>query len=104
MTYTYDLEKSHHDKNASIGLYICNTINTINELFLSTFLVAYMYTFSTDIFDYIFKVTYFEIVTYVMMFISYYISSKIVNKTNRISVYRFSIFIWAAFIIFAIFW
>ena len=104
MTYTYDLKNSHHDNKASIGLYICNTINTINELFLSTFLIAYIYSFSTDIFDYIFKVTYYEIVTYVVMFISYYISSKIVNRTNRISVYRFSIFIWAVFVVFAVFY
>lgn len=104
MSYTYDLEQSHHDKKASIGLYVCNTINTINELFLSTFLIAYIYSFSTDVFDYVFKAAYYEMVTYFIMFISYYFSSKIVNKTNRISVYRFSIFIWAAFVVFAIFY
>lgn len=104
MSYTYDLEHSHHDKRASIGLHICHTINTINELFLSTFLIAYIYSFSTDIFDYIFKATYYEIVTYLVFFIAYYVASKIVNKTNRISVYRFSIFIWAAFVVFAIFY
>ncbi len=104
MDFTYDIVTAKSDKKAQIGIHFCHTINTIIELFLSTFLIGHIYSFATDIYDYIFKASIYEIVSYFVMLITYQLSSKIVNRTNRVSVYRASTMIWAIFLIFAIFY
>ncbi len=104
MDYTYDIVTAKSDKTATLGLHLCHTINTVVEIFVSTFLIGYIYTFSNGIYDYILKAGIYEIISYFVMFITYYVSSIIVNKTNRVSVYRASTVIWAIFLVFAVFY
>ena len=104
MEYIYDVNTAKSDKNARFGIYFCHMINNILELFLSTFLIAHIYSFSSDLYDYIFKVSIYEVVTYSVMLVTYFMASKIVCKTNRISVYRVSTLIWGSFVVFTVFY
>lgn len=102
MGYTYDLVSAKADKRAAIGLSSCHVVDNLVELFLSTFLVAYIYKFSSDIFDYLLKVSVFEMVGWAAMLIVYIFVSRLVDKTNRVGIFRFSMILWAALILFVI--
>lgn len=100
MEYIYDIKTAESDKKASVGLSICHTIDNLVELFLSAFLIAYIYKFSANIFDYLLKVSIYEIVCWASMLITYIISSHLVDKTDRIGIFRLSMFLWAGIILF----
>jgi len=104
MEFTYDIITAKSDKKAAIGIYICHIIDNLIELFLSTFLIAHIHAYSTDIFDYLIKVSIYELVGWITMLLVYLIVSKIVDGSNRVGVYRFSMVLWAVFVIFTIFY
>ena len=103
MGFTYDIITAKSDKKASMGIYICHIIDNLIEIFLSTFLIAHIYNYSIDIYDYLFKVSIYEGINWIVMLFVYIISSKLVDGSNRVSIYRFSMVVWMAFIIFMIF-
>ena len=104
MGYIYDINTAKSDKTARIGIYICHMINNILELFLSTFLIAHIHNFSNNIYEYALNVSLYEIIGYSIMILVYHFASKLVSKTNRISIYRLSTIIWCLFVIFTIFY
>ena len=88
MSYVYDINTSKKDNRSTVSLTCCHLIYNIITIFISTFLVAHIYTLTTDIFSYTMKVATYMISAYVVMLISYYLFSFVVDKTNRIWVYR----------------
>ncbi len=104
MSYQYNIQTSKKDLRSSICLFIDHKLATIVKLFLSTFLVAYIYSFSENIFNYILNVGLYEIASYTTMLISYFVVAYFVDKTNRVWIYRIGVILRAVFVVFAIFY
>ncbi len=103
MAYQYNIQTSKKDNRANACLFSCHTISEIVNLFVNTFLVAYIYNFCTNLSDYLFKVAIYNIVTYIFFQIFYLVAAKIVDKTNRVWIYRLSLLLRAGLVIVAIF-
>ena len=89
--YVYDINRKHSDKSSKRFLLGCHIFKKITGLFVSTFLIGHIYSFSGDIFDYIRDVAVFNICVYLSMMLFYMLFSIFVDKTNRIIFYRISI-------------
>lgn len=103
MAYTYDVNSAKKDKSSGVCLFACGKISKIINLFLSTFLVAHIYSFSGDIYQYIFNVGIYEITTYATLVIVFLIIIRFVEKSNRVWYYRLAIVLRTALVVFAIF-
>ncbi|MFQ6752023.1 MAG: MFS transporter [Clostridia bacterium] len=103
MGYTYDINTSKKDKCSTICLSSCHLLFSIINLFLSTFLIAHIYTLTSDIYSYIFNVGLFQLTKYAFMLVSYFLFSFWVDKSNRIWVYRVANIIEVCFVILTIF-
>ena len=103
MGYTYDITTSKRDNTSSNCLFACHTLDTITTLFVSTFLVAYIYQFSKNTFEYIFNVGIYYISLYAVFLIAYLIFSYITDLTNRIWIYRLGQLIRLVFVVSIIF-
>lgn len=103
MSFTYDITKSVKDKKSTIGLTICHLIYTIVNIFITTFLIAHIYTLTTDLYSYAMNVAIYQLAIYVTMFVVYLMCSFIVDKTNRVWVYRVANILQAALVIVTIF-
>lgn len=104
MSYTYDINTSKNDKRSTICLSACHSLYAIINLFVTTFLIAHMYSLTTDLFSYALKVGIYQLSTYGTMLLTYGIFSKIVDRTNRVWVYRVACIIEAALVIVTIFY
>ena len=76
---------------------------TVINLFVSTFLIAHIYTLTDNLYSYVINVGLYEISCYIVMLISYYLFSFIVDKTNRIWIYRLGNVLLTILVIVAIF-
>lgn len=103
MGYNYDIATSKKDGHANRGLGFCHTLAKAVDIFVSTFLIAHLYSFSTSAFDYCFKASLFEVIGYAVMLVVYFLASFLVAKTNRIWVYRLSLVMRAGVVLFSIF-
>ncbi len=92
-------------KQASVykNLMVTHTLNSIVSLFVTTFLVAHIYTFSNGLYDYLFNVSIFNIAYFFGYAVLYLIFSHIVEKTNRVIVYKIAIIAKTVLVIFLIF-
>ncbi len=97
--YVYDINKKHSDKTSKNFLLGCHIFKKITSLFVSTFLIGHIYSFSGDIFGYIRNVAVFNIFVYLSMMLFYMLFSIFVDKTNRIIFYRISIAVTTALVI-----
>jgi len=104
MAYTYDISKSTNDNRSTYCLTACHLLFNIINLFLSTFLVAHIYSLTTDLYQYILNVGLYQLSTYGTMFVAYFLFSFIVDKTNRIWVYRIGNIFMVALVIITIFY
>lgn len=104
MSYTYDATKSKKDMGSMVSLSICHLIFSIINMFSSTFLVAHIYTLTDNVFSYIMNVGIFQLSTFVVMLLSYFLFSYIVDKTNRVWVYRLSSIILSVVVVITIFY
>lgn len=104
MSYTYDINTSKIDKKSTIGLSICHLLSVIINLFTTTFLIAHIYSLTTNLFQYAINVGIFQLSTYVCMFVSYLLCSFIVDKTNRVWVYRIANILVAVLVVVTIFY
>lgn len=104
MAYNYDISTSKQDKHANRGLSFCHTFANVIDLFVSTFLIAHLYQFSTSAYNYCFKAGLFELISYACMLIFYFLSSFWVAKTNRIWVYRCALFLRTLVVVFSVFY
>ena len=103
MGFSYDIKTSKKDKLSSNCLMACHKISAVIDLFLSTFLVAYIYSLSSDIHKYVYNVALYLIVTYASLCIVYYLLGYLLEKTNRSVIYRCGIIARAGLVVFAIF-
>lgn len=104
MGYNYDITTSKKDAHANRGLAFCHTFANVIDLFISTFLIAHLYKFSTSAFNYCFKAGLFEMISYFCMAVAYFAFSFLVAKTNRIWIYRLALFLRAMVVVFSIFY
>ena len=102
--YTYDIKTSKKDNGSTISLSACHVIYSIINLFLSTFLVAHIHSLTDNIYDYAIKVGLYQIVTYAVMTISYFLFSLWVDKSNRIWCYRVANLFSTALVVITVFW
>lgn len=101
--FVYEINGNNKDKNSKKFLLSCHLIKTITSLFVSTFLVAYIYKFSDNTFDYVFNVATYYLSIYGTMYLFYPLFSRIIDKTNRVSIFRIGIVTNALLIVIIIF-
>ena len=104
MGYTYDITTSKKDKRSMVGLSVCHLLYTVINLFISTFLIAHIYSLTTDLFSYVLNVGIYQFSSYLAMLISYFLFSFIVDKTNRIWIYRIANILEALLVVVTIFY
>lgn len=80
----------------SIGYIICNCLMKIIELFVSTFLVAYLLQISNGN---MYNVAMYYIMQYIGLGVFYSLFSYFLHKGNKVYFYRFSILLKCAFLI-----
>jgi len=88
MSFTYDIATSKKDNTSTVCLTISHLLFSVVNLFLSTFLIAHIYSLTDNLFDYAINVGLYNVADYIFMLISYYILSFWVDKSNRVWVYR----------------
>lgn len=103
MAFTYDINKTSIDKKSQNCLLACHMLAGIINLFVNTFLVAHIYSFNGSTYDYLFNVGIYNIFIYISMGLFTIPITKIVDKTNRISVFRIGLVIKAILVMIIIF-
>lgn len=103
MTYQYDVNAVKNDKTSSIGLSLSHCLHSIIDIFVSSFLIAYIYTLTNGMYDYIFKVAVYQISLYVGLLVFYHIFSAVLDKTNRVLLYRIGCAVKSCLVIFLVF-
>ncbi len=103
MAFVYDISTSKKDNSANVCLQICHLFYCIINLFLSTFLVAYIYDLTNGIFDYIYNVAIYNLFIYIGLIVFYLILAPLVDKTNRVWFYRVGIVINMALVVLCVF-
>ena len=95
-------EVKHSSKlnSTSYSLLTTHGCNEIVSVFVSTFLISYIYSISTN---YLFNIGLFYAFNYLSMFVFYYLISRIIDKTNRVICYRAAILVRALFILAVVF-
>lgn len=83
------------------ALTFTHAISNITNIFVSTFLVSYIYSISSN---YVLNIGLFYMVKYVAMAIFYFLVSFIVDRTNRVIVYRIALFIHGIFMLLVVIW
>ncbi len=104
MGYSYNIHSQKKDKMSSNFLFICHPLGAVVTTFVSTFLVAYIFEFSKDTFDYVFNVGVYYICVYATFMLTYWFFSFLTDKTNRVWIYRSAQILRLAFIILIIFY
>lgn len=104
MAFQYNIKTSKKDTCSSVCLFIDHKLAAVVKLFLSTFLVAYIFSFSGNIYQYIFNVGLYEIATYMTVPIVYYFTAYLVDKSNRVWIYRAGLVLRTLLVVFAIFY
>ncbi len=95
-----DKDKKHKLHLTNYAMLTSHGINLIVSVFVSTFLVSYIYSISEN---YVLSIGLFYCFNYLCMGISYFLISLVLDKTNRVSCYRIAIVIRTIFIVCVIF-
>jgi len=103
MGYTYDMTTSHQDGKSQNCLFLTHTLAGVINLFVTTFLVAHIYSFNGDTYSYLFNVGIYNLFMYAGLLVFYGILSKFVDKTNRVVFYRAGIIVKALLVILVVF-
>ena len=104
MAYQYNINNAKADKRSEKCLFWCHNIFNMTGIFISTFLVAHIYSFAGDVYDYIFKVCSYYFAEYITMLIFYFLIAKLVEKTNRVSIFRISLIIRTCLLVLYVFY
>lgn len=83
-------------KPTNIAMLISHGFNNVVSIFVSTFLVAYIYSLSNN---YMIDIGLFYFMQYASMFVFYTIISMFIDKTDRVTFYRISVFVKGVFIL-----
>ena len=92
MAFEYDIKKSQTDLVSTRSLFWCQILHKIINIFTNTFLSAYLYKLSTDMFDYITNVGIYNLSIYITYFLAYGLFAFMVDNSNRVWIYRLSFF------------
>lgn len=103
MAFVYNISTSKKDIKANVCLQICHLFYTVIDLFLSTFLVAYIYDLTTGTFDYIYSVGMYNLFIYIGLIVFYLILAPLVDKTSRVWFYRVGIVLSMGLVVLCIF-
>lgn len=103
MAFKYDINATKKDKASSVCLLTSHSISEIINMLVSTFLVAHIYSFCADAYSYIFNVGVYYVTLYIVSLITHLILGPLVDKTNRVWLYRISLLMRAGLIIVCIF-
>jgi MFS family permease len=83
-------------KPTNTAMLISHGFNNVVSIFVSTFLVSYIYSLSNN---YMMNIGLFYFMQYASMFIFYTIISMVIDKTDRVTFYRISLFVKGIFIL-----
>lgn len=83
-----------------MALQTTHGLNNIVSIFVSTFLISYIYSISNN---YVMNIGLFYAFNYIAMGVMYFVVSSLIDKTNRVWFYRLAIVVRAAFILSVIF-
>jgi len=78
-----------------------HTLNNTISIFVTTFLISYIYSISTN---YVTSIGLFYACNYFSMMVFYYLISCIIDRTDRVTFYRLAIIVRAVFIICVVYW
>ncbi len=92
--------KKHKLKLSNYAMLTTHGIKLIVSVFVSTFLVSYIYSISEN---YVVNIGLFYCFNYICMGIAYFIISRFIDKTNRVSFYRVAIVVSTIFIVCVVF-
>ena len=87
-------------KLVDISMLTTHALSNVVSVFVSTFLISYIYSISNN---YIFDIGLFYLINYLSMFFFYFLVSRIIDKTDRVTFYRMSILVRGVFIFGVIF-
>lgn len=82
------------------ALLTAHGLNDVVSIFISTFLISYIYSLSNN---YVIDIGLFYFANYLVMAFVYFVTSILIDRTNRINFYRVAIFVKAAFILCIVF-
>lgn len=98
---TENLAVSQKLKPKNKAMLATHTLNNTISIFVTTFLISYIYSISTN---YVTNIGLFYACNYFSMMIFYYLISSIIDKTDRVTFYRLAIVVRAVFIICVVYW
>lgn len=98
--YTASGERIAHFTRTNKALLVSHALNNVISVFVSTFLVSYIYSISEN---YVFNVGLFYMANYIVMGIVMYVVSALIDRTNRVTFYRVAVVIRAIFLVVVIF-
>lgn len=104
MSYSYNITTSKNDKQSTLSISACHLIFGVINLFLSTFLIAHIYSLTNNIFSYAINVGIYQLSCYICMAIAYFLFSLWVDRSNRVWVYRVANIILTALVVVTIFY
>ena len=64
MSYTYDIKTSQKDNRSTVCLSVCHLMFLIINLFLSTFLIAHIYSLTSNLYSYVLNVGIYQLSSY----------------------------------------
>ena len=103
MAFRYDINNPKKDKVSSGCLLATHTISEILNLFLSTFLVGYVYSLSSNVSNYIFNVGIYYLSMYLVSLLTHLVLAPIVERTNRVWLYRLALVLRAGLVVLCVF-
>lgn len=103
MGFTYDIQAAKKDVASGRCLFLCHMLGAVISVFVSTFFVAHIYSLSVNTFDYLKNVAIYYFVVYLTFLLTNYFMCYIVDKTNRVWVFRFSLLLRLAVVLVMIF-
>ncbi len=90
------VKKKKKLSRTNYSMLFTHAVNNMASVFVSTFLVSYIYKISPN---YVFNIGLFYMMNYIFMAIFYVLASIIVDRSNRVIVYKFALVIRGLFML-----
>ena len=87
-------------KPSNTAMLVTHGLNEVVSIFVGTFLISYIYSLSSN---YMLDIGLFYFIQYLSMFVFYTLISKIIDRTDRVTFYRISLFVKGVFILCVVF-
>ena len=103
MSFNYDINTAPVDTKSEKYLITTHTLTAIVNLFVNTFLVAHIYSFNGDTYAYLFNAGLYNLFMYLTIAFVSIPFSKLVDRTNRVTIFRIGIILKASLVLLVIF-